>query len=177
MRQGRLPSPVEERDLAHLHLACERFVAAGYERYEISNFARPGRACRHNLAYWRNVDWLGVGAGAHSHRSGRRWKNVDDPAAYAAHLEDGDAPLEWEESVPVAWQLLESLMMGLRLAEGVDLDALATRHGIDVRERYPDVLARQRADGLVHLDGATLALTDRGLDLANHVVAAYVPSD
>jgi len=75
MEAGRLPAPVDERDLAHLHMACAHLEAAGYARYEISNFARPGAESLHNLAYWRNADWLGLGAGAHAHVAGRRWKS------------------------------------------------------------------------------------------------------
>ncbi len=175
MEEGRMPAPEAERDLAHLHVVCERLAAAGYERYEISNFARGGRVCLHNLAYWRNANWLGVGAGAHSHRDGRRWKNVDDPAAYAAALERSDAPLDWEEHVPPPSQLFESLMMGLRLADGVDVNELSSRHGIDVRTTYEDVIREHVAGGRAVLDGSRLFLTEGGLDLANRVIRDFVP--
>ena len=100
---------------------------------------------------------------------------VDDPAAYAAHVESRTAPLAWEEAVPPASGLFESLMMGLRLTEGVDLRRLARRHGIDPEARYADVLDRHQREGLVERSGARLALTPRGLDLTNHVIGAYLP--
>lgn len=178
MEEGHLPAPVDERDLAHLHLACERLQDAGLARYEISNFARPGCESRHNLAYWHNVDWLGLGAGAHSHAAGRRWKNVDDPAAYIRGMAQTDgSPVEWREAMPPSVQCFESLMMGLRLLAGVDLDALTRRYDIDLRERFADILARQCDQGLIHLEGSRLRLTTRGLDLANSVIADYYPDE
>ncbi len=175
MRQGLLPAPRPERELAHLHLVRDGLEAAGYARYEISNFARPGEASRHNLAYWRNASWLGIGAGAHSHLSGVRWKNIDDPAVYARGVEAAGEAVVWRESVEPVWQLFESLMMGLRLVEGVDLDELTTRHGIDVSAAHDDAIARLADLGLLRRDGARLMLTPDGLDVANAVIAEFVP--
>ena len=176
MEAGRLPAPVDERDLAHLHLACTRLQGAGYARYEISNFARPGAESRHNLAYWRNVDWIGLGAGAHSHVQGRRWKNIDDPAAYAAAVAGAEtSPVEWREAVEAPVRLLESLMMGLRLIEGVDLDELTARHGVDLRMTHAEALERHEAQALIVREGARMRLTEVGLDLANSVIADYLP--
>jgi oxygen-independent coproporphyrinogen-3 oxidase len=177
MRQGRLPAPRPERELRHLHLACERLAAVGLARYEISNFARPGQESRHNLAYWRDAQWLGLGAGAHGHGAGRRWKNVDDPAEYVARVRAGEDPQAWSESVPAPLRLFESLMMGLRLLEGVDLARLGARHGLDARARYADVVARHRDAGLLVQDGDRIALSERGLDVANHVLADFWPAD
>ena len=174
MRQGRLPPPRPARELAHLHLVRDRLGEAGYTRYEISNFARPGEESLHNLAYWRNVMWLGLGAGAHSHVDGRRWKNVDDPAGYARGVHAGSAEA-WSESVSDASRLFESLMMGLRLVEGVDLDELAARHGIDARVAHADAIARHVAGGFLVVEGARMRLTDEGLDVANAVIADFVP--
>lgn len=178
MEAGRLPAPVDERDLAHLHLACEHLAAAGYERYEISNFARAGAESLHNLAYWSNADWLGLGAGAHSHAAGRRWKNIDDPAAYAqAVASEEGSPIEWREAVAPAVSLLESLMMGLRLMRGVDLDELSRHHGVDLRVTHPEALAMHAAAGMIERDGPRLWLTPTGLDVANSVIADYLPEE
>ena len=177
MLAGRLPAPVDERDLAHLHMACEHLEAAGYARYEISNFARPGAESLHNLAYWRNADWLGLGAGAHAHVAGRRWKNVDDPAAYVRGVREAQgSPVQWREEVPAAMSLLESLMMGLRLMHGVDLDELTARHGVDLRATHPHALDAHALHGLIERDGARLRLTARGFDVANTVIADYLPN-
>ncbi len=175
MREGKLPPPRPERELEHLHLVRDALEAAGRARYEISNFALAGAESRHNLAYWRNADWLGLGAGAHSHVGGRRWKNVEDPAGYARAIGlQGDAPV-WSEAVSPPWQLFESLMMGLRLVSGVDLDALADRYGMDVRIEHAAALARHQAAGFLRLEGSRMMLTETGLDVANAVICDFVP--
>jgi oxygen-independent coproporphyrinogen-3 oxidase len=177
LREGRLPAPQEDRDLAHLAAACEQLAAAGYRRYEVSNHAKPGAACRHNLGYWRNRAWLGLGAGAHSHVAGRRWKNVDDPATYAARIAAAGDATAWEERPDAASGLLESLMMGLRLVEeGVDLDELTARHGLDARQVHADALARHVAAGRLTLDGARLRATAAGLAVLNSVLVDFVPA-
>jgi len=177
LQQGRLPAPIAERDLAHLHLAVARLGAAGLDRYEISNFARPGCQCQHNLAYWRNLSWLGLGAGAHSHAAGRRWKNVEDPGAYIRAVAGRGERVQWREEMPTPVQLFESLMMGLRLIEGVNLEDLSRRHGLDVRGRLAAALGRQEAQGLIERNGAWLRLSERGLDLANSVLLDYLPEE
>ena len=150
--------------------------AHGYARYEISNFAQPGAESRHNLAYWRNVDWIGLGAGAHSHVAGRRWKNVDDPAEYARRVQEAaGSPVEWREAVPAPVSLLESLMMGLRLVTGVDLDELTERHGVDLRVTHPAALRLHEAHELIVREGGRLRLTEAGFDVANSVIGDYLP--
>jgi oxygen-independent coproporphyrinogen III oxidase len=173
---GRLPRPQDDRDLAHLALACESLAAAGYRRYEVSNHAWPGEESLHNLGYWRNRDWLGLGAGAHSHVDGRRWKNVDDPAAYASRVATSGEAVEWEERVDAPTALFESLMMGLRLAvEGVDLDELASRHGVDPRVEHADAIRRHVAAGFLERTGDRLRCTPRGLDVLNTLLLDFLP--
>jgi oxygen-independent coproporphyrinogen-3 oxidase len=175
LREGRLPAPEEGRDLDHLRLACETLGAAGYRRYEVSNHARPGEECRHNLGYWRDADWLGLGAGAHSHVDGRRWKNVDDPAAYAARIRAGSEAMEWEERPDPRTAVFDALMMGLRLVdEGVDLAALAARHGVDPRVLHADVIRRHVDLGLLVRDGDRLRCSPAGLDVLNRILLDFL---
>jgi oxygen-independent coproporphyrinogen-3 oxidase len=175
LREGRLPAPQDDRDLAHLRLACDALAAAGYHRYEVSNHARPGEECRHNLGYWRDADWLGIGAGAHSHVDGRRWKNVDDPAAYAARAKAGGDASEWEERPDAETSLFDALMMGLRLVEeGVDLAALAERHGVDPRVAHRDAIARHVAGGFLEREGDRLRCTPAGLDVLNRLLLDFL---
>src|SRR5699024_10593087 len=97
--------------------------AAGLGWYEVSNFARTEQsACRHNLAYWRGQDWWGIGPGAHSHIGGVRWWNVKHPRAYAQRLGAGASPAEGREVLTPQQRELERIMLGVRLAGGVELD-------------------------------------------------------
>jgi oxygen-independent coproporphyrinogen-3 oxidase len=174
VKHGLLAAPDEERDLEHLRLARRVLEEAGLCRYEVSNFARPGHESRHNLGYWRNAEWLGVGAGAHSHVRGARWRNEPDPARYArAVAARGEAVVEEERPGPTT-ALFETIMMGLRLAEGVDLEAARRATGIDARASYRDAIARHVGEGLLVLDGARLRLTDRGFELASYVTRSFL---
>jgi oxygen-independent coproporphyrinogen-3 oxidase len=178
LREGRLPPPEAERDVAHLEAACGQLAEAGYRRYEVSNHAKPGEESRHNLGYWRHRDWLGIGAGAHSHVAGATWKNEDDPAAYARAVRATGGARVYEEHVDARRALLEALMMGLRLVdEGVDLAELARRHGIDPRVEHAEAIARHVAGGTLRRDGDRLRATPAGLLVLNRVLVDFVPDD
>jgi oxygen-independent coproporphyrinogen III oxidase len=143
---------------AHYREAVDRLEAAGYERYEVSNFARPGHESRHNMAYWRGEDYVGLGAGAVSTVGDRRWTNPSTVAAYVA----GEAPTV--ELLDPATRRFERAMLGLRMRAGVDEQA--TSDSLD-----PDALDRLVASGYVERACATLRLTASGLDLSNTVLS------
>lgn len=171
---GRLRPVDEETEAAMFDLGIARLTAAGYEQYEISNFARPGRRCAHNQIYWRREDYLGLGAGAHSCLGGRRTFNRRLPQAYIAAIRGtGSAEAGAEEPTP-RQRLGEALVLGLRLREGVDLEALAA--GFVPWGVAPDgaALERLKGAGLVERHGPRLRLTDRGIRLANEVFVALV---
>lgn len=174
MREGRLPAPDDEREAAHQDLVRQRLAALGLLPYEVSNYARAGAQCEHNLGYWRNADWWGLGAGAHGHLAGRRWKNLADPARYReAVLARGHAE-EWAEDNDARTRLFDTLMMGLRLVEGVDLDAAHARTGLDARVEHAAAITHLVGEGLLRLEGARLLPTARGLDLASYVARAFL---
>lgn len=142
-------------------VADERLSAAGYNRYEVSNWARPGQECRHNLTYWRGGDWLGVGAGAHGHWAGRRWWSLRAPARYADVALSGASTTSGEEIVDASMARTERLLLGLRMAEGV---ARA-----DVEPIAQDEVARLVAADLLADDPNRLRLTPVGWALANDI--------
>jgi len=123
MARGEVPYP-DDDDLADKYIyADERFGTAGLGWYEVSSWARPGCECRHNLAYWRSDNWLGIGAGAHSHVNGVRWWNHRNPATYVAHVMTG-SPVDGSERLTAAQIRTERIMLGLRLSEGVSRSLL-----------------------------------------------------
>jgi oxygen-independent coproporphyrinogen-3 oxidase len=130
--RGRLVLP-DEDDLAAMYdLTRQRLAAAGYEQYEISNWAKPGRTCRHNLTYWRDEPWIGLGAGAASSYAGRRWKNTPVLERYIGAVEaTGRAPRVEDEQPDLATRMLDFLALGLRLREGVRLHRFRERFGAD----------------------------------------------
>ena len=132
--------------------------AAGFEQYEISNWARPGQASRHNLTYWRDEAWIGVGAGAASSYAGRRWKDTPVLERYIESVErDGRAACVEDEQPDRLTQMLDYLTLGLRLREGVVLDAFAARFGVELLPMLGETGAWLLSMGLLECDGAAAA--------------------
>jgi oxygen-independent coproporphyrinogen-3 oxidase len=119
VRTGAVAAPDDDYAAAAYELADEVLGAAGLTWYEISNWAVPGEQCRHNLLYWHGGDWWGIGPGAHSHIAGVRWWNRRNPRAWIAALQDGADPREGEETLTRYEQVLELLMLRLRLRDGL----------------------------------------------------------
>jgi oxygen-independent coproporphyrinogen-3 oxidase len=173
---ARSPADFAANDLeAELYgIAIDRLAVAGFEHYEISNFARPGARSRHNAVYWANGDYLGFGVGAASYRDGVRSVHTRDLGAYvAAARAGGEIPGEAERLTGAA-RTGEAVMLGLRTAEGVDIAAFAQRYGVDVCEFYRPVLDEMHAAETLDVTATHVRLTRRGRFVANDVCAAFV---
>ena len=168
--RGELPAPDDDVAAARYELIDDRLTAAGMSWYEVSNWAAaPAAECRHNLGYWLDGDWWGLGPGAHSHLAGTRWWNVKHPARYAALLAAGDSPEAGREELTEDERHTERVMLRLRLATGLPLDLLDG----------PGVAAAERAAGDGLLEPGALAagravLTRRGRLLADQVIHALL---
>ena len=169
--QGRVSPMPEDEQAERYRQTVDCLQGAGFEQYEISNHARPGAECRHNLVYWRNQPYLGVGAAAWSFTGGERRQNVADVDAYLAGWQVGHAPVAYRERCSGAQAANETLMMGLRLREGLDLSAFAERHGLDVAQARAEAIARLEYEGLAVLSGGRLALTPAGMAVAAEITA------
>ncbi|UFU01751.1 radical SAM family heme chaperone HemW [Ruania suaedae] len=124
VRRGELPMPDPDDEADKYELAATLLAGAGYDWYEISNFARtPADRCRHNIAYWRSHDWWGIGPGAHSHIAGTRWWNLKHPRPYAAALAAGNLPVDGSERLSTEDREVERTLLGVRLAEGLPVGA------------------------------------------------------
>lgn len=157
--------PDEDSMAAFYERGCERLAVAGYEHYEISNFALPGFRSRHNLKYWRREPYLGFGAGAHSFNGRERWANAHDPAAYVGAIQFGHLPAEQREVVSERQALQEELFLGLRQLEGIDVAELEARYHTRLFPR----MERLRRDGLVEVQGPRVRLSAARLTVANEV--------
>jgi putative oxygen-independent coproporphyrinogen III oxidase len=164
VRRGELPAPDDDVAAERYRLIDSMASGAGLEWYEVSNWARPGSECRHNLGYWSDSDWWGAGPGAHGHLDGRRWWNLKHPTAYARAVAEGVAPVAGEEWVDESGRELERVMLGLR-----------TRGGID-RAGLPDVAVQAlEAEGLIDVADSRVTLTAEGRLLADAVVRRLTP--
>lgn len=154
-----------EQDAAFFERGVELLSAAGYEQYEISNYAQPGRACRHNLAYWEGADYLGLGPSAWSTMGDRRWQNVPDTAAYVRSMQAGVRPISTEEILPAETREAEKIAFGLRMNCGIDPSALARSHNL---------VTALREEGLLEDHGPRVRLTARGRLLADEIAAELI---
>jgi oxygen-independent coproporphyrinogen-3 oxidase len=153
----------------------EAFLAqAGWRHYEISNWAKPGYACQHNLVYWRNQDYVGLGAGAHSHLGGRRWSNLSDPDDYLDRVERGQLPSVDQEALSAAQVMGETMMLGLRLVEGVSGAEFERRFGLSIERVYGPLLAELQGAGLIESKAGRVRLTGRGRLLGNQVFCRFI---
>lgn len=173
-QEGRLLPASDELDRLLYHEARRILAKEGFLHYELSNFAKSGFSCRHNLIYWNRLDYLGVGAASHSLMEGMRFANTADPDAYIRSVDDG-VPLLSESAILTREEALsERMLMGMRLMEGVRLDLVSMEFGINVAVRFADEIRLLRREGLVLLENSVLRLTEKGYDLANRVFLAFV---
>jgi oxygen-independent coproporphyrinogen-3 oxidase len=167
VRRGQVPAPEDDDEAAKYELADELLAAAGYDWYEVSNWARtPAARCRHNEGYWADGNWWGVGPGAHSHVGGVRWWNVKHPNAYAGRLGSGASPAAGRETLTEEQRYDERVLLGVRLAGGLPL---ADLHD-EGRQAVAGLIADGLLDGTAAVRDRAAVLTRRGRLLADTVV-------
>jgi len=173
--RGRLTVPGDDAQAAMLAHALARLPEVGLRRYEISNHCLPDHESVHNRIYWDNGDYFGFGAGAAGYRGGARTVNVRRPSEYIRRIaESPTEPFEDRETLDPDARLGETIMLGLRRSEGIDLQVLSARFGIDVRERYRREIDGALQTGWAERVGDFLRLTDAGVPVANEVMALFV---
>ncbi|MDY6916686.1 MAG: radical SAM family heme chaperone HemW [Chloroflexota bacterium] len=167
-------APPDPDVAADMYLLAQEELGS-YEHYEISNWATPGKKCRHNITYWRNEPYLGFGAGAHSSFAGRRFWNVRSPGDYVQLVSESASPVEHEEHVDRPLEMAETMILGLRLTEGVSLARFAGRFGHDAIEVYRNTIDELAELGLLVTDGDSIRLTGKGRLLGNQAFLRFLP--
>jgi oxygen-independent coproporphyrinogen-3 oxidase len=182
VRRGRVKVPDDEAQAEMGAAVRHELTRGGYSRYEISNYARPGRESRHNLLYWTGAEYLGLGCGAFGfslhvpgdpRQGGRRWGNLRSPERYLEALDAGRLPESVSEELSAGDLLRERFVMGLRLSEGVDLEKTCAELGADALP-YVDGARRLVGKGLARFEQGRLSLTDLGLDLQSEAAMEFV---
>ena len=174
---GMAPEPNPDLAAEMYEYAQSLLAMAGYQHYEISNWARgEDNYCQHNLVYWRNEPYLGIGAGAHSWAGGLRRANVAAPAEYVSRQLADRCPVGSEESIDPVLEMGETMMMGLRLVEeGVEYARFQDRFGADLRQLYWSELSELAGLGLVEIGDERVRLSGRGRLLGNQVFLHFLP--
>ena len=178
IQEKQIPAINPDLSADQYELAEEVLATQGYEHYEISNWARPGCECRHNLTYWRNQPYLGMGVAAHSFIKGHRLANTDNLDKYIAAFPDDPAAAQaMDEEISPKLELAETAIMGLRLCDGINLDGIHIRFGVDLLEYYQQPVAEMVKAGLLERIGRQLRLTQRGRLLSNEVFWRLLPPE
>ncbi len=163
VRKGQLPPPNEDVYADRYGLIDTALRAQGFDWYEVSNWAKPGGECQHNLGYWLDGDWWGAGPGAHSHIASRRFFNVKHPSTYAQHLAQGQLPIKEEELLDSTERHEESVMLGLRLRQGLELTRFT--------EAERAVIDKYVSLKLLHIYDGRVASTLQGRLLIDGIIA------
>lgn len=173
-RNRMVPRQDDELAAEQYRLAEELLDGAGYEHYELSSWARPGREARHNSAYWARRAYTGLGTGAHSYDGAaeRSW-NTRDLDAYLARAETGERPLEGAECLDEPTRAFEAIALGLRRVAGLSRSAFAAEFGTDPVDRYADAVKETTVSGLLEVPGDTVRLSPEGRLLASEVLVAF----
>lgn len=183
-KRGKLPSEEEERQMYHdTRTVLEEY---GYRQYEISNYAKCGYECRHNIGYWTRKEYAGFGLGASSMIGNVRWKNISDLNEYLRYAdgrcrigdkdksrEGADLPKREIEVLTVREQMEETMFLGLRMNQGVSKTEFETLYGVGMEEVYGAWIRRMTGEGLLD-DGESVRLSSLGRDLANYVMAGFL---
>ena len=173
MRRGKLPLPKEELEAEMFEYIIEELERSGFEHYEISNFSKPGFESRHNLMYWDNAEYYGIGAGASGYVNGVRYKNHGPIRHYLSAVEAGNARVT-EEHLSQREQMEEEMFLGLRKKSGVSMARFEEKFERSFDELYGEIIRDLVQQGLMQIDGDRVRMTKRGLFLGDTVAERFI---
>lgn len=168
--------PSEEAERRMYHYTNVILQSLGYERYEISNYSKPGYACYHNQVYWTGGEYLGLGLGASSYWNEMRFHNTENPEKYIQKIKEKQIEAIWEDIVPDTRRsrMEEFMFLGLRLMRGVSATDFEERFGITMQEQYGTVIDNYVEQGYLTWNQERLRLTERGIDVSNRIMADFL---
>ena len=173
MRRGKLPLPKEELEAEMFEYIIAELERAGFEHYEISNFSKPSFESRHNLMYWDNAEYYGIGAGASGYVNGVRYKNHGPIRHYLSAVEEGNARIT-EEHLSQKEQMEEEMFLGLRKKSGVSMARFEEKFGRSFDGLYGEIVKDLVQQGLMQIDGNRVRMTKRGLFLGDTVAERFI---
>lgn len=171
---GKVELPDEETERAMYHLIVSGLKEIGIEQYELSNFSVPGYESKHNLTYWKNRPYLGLGVSSHSKINHERFSNSSELVKYVETLKSGKLAIVEKDYIAPSEDLFETIILGLRLNEGIDMDEIGKRYAVDFRSLYSAVIEKCTRASLIEIDGSIIRLTELGRDLANQVFLDFM---
>ncbi|HYE08589.1 MAG TPA: radical SAM family heme chaperone HemW [Patescibacteria group bacterium] len=173
-QDNKLQLPEDELDRAMYHGAIDLLSKHGFKQYEISNFAVQGYACKHNLIYWENQEYIGVGAGSHSKLDGVRFSNFKSLQAYIGQIEQKTFPIEEKNIISMDEDMWETVILSLRLNKGLDLKHFNHKYKVDFLDQYKAAVSKLIKNGLMIMEDNHVKLTKLGMDLSNSVFIEFL---
>ena len=173
-KRGKLKLSTEDEEFDMYNWAINFLEESDFEHYEIANFARPYKKSMHNLIYWKNKPYLGIGAGAYSFIKGYRYMNYENPARYIKEIMSGKLPVDNGEKLSLRKRMIETIILGLRTKDGVDYKKFKTRFGVNLNNIFPEQIKKMVNLGLLQKDNHRIKLTKKGIFLANTVFREFV---
>ncbi|MBF4694906.1 radical SAM family heme chaperone HemW [Fusibacter ferrireducens] len=176
-KRGEIVLPDEETERAMYHLIENILEEKGYVQYEISNFAKPNKASNHNLVYWENKSYLGLGIASHSKVGSLRFSNFSNFPEYINALNQNTKPVNEETPIEKDEDLFETIMLGLRLNKGIAIEAINKKYEIDFLEKYQHAIEKLKSQKLIlhDIEAKQICLTPLGRDLSNQVFLEFMP--
>ena len=171
---GKLIMPDDEHQLELYKKTIEHLKEKGFHHYEISNFARRGKECKHNITYWKNSNTLGIGAGASSYIDGTRFKNINLPAHYIRQVKEKKTAVEYSETLNSRQAMGETIMLGLRLIQGISIHQFEKRFQISFTKFFKNTISSLKEKELVIIEKDHLRLSKKGLFLADSVILEFI---
>ncbi|TLS39426.1 radical SAM family heme chaperone HemW [Pseudalkalibacillus caeni] len=173
-RKDQLPLPTQEEEADMFELLISKLEKAGLQQYEISNFARPGFESKHNMMYWKNEHYYGVGAGAHSYMNGVRRINAGPLKKYIQLVDENGFPYTEENELTTAEKMEEEMFMGLRMKKGVSVERFQEKFNIPLMTVFGSQIDQLHDKGLINLNKGNISLTEKGLFLGNEVFSEFL---
>ena len=171
---GKLIMPDDDHQLELYKRTIERLTKKGFHHYEISNFARRGKECKHNITYWENKNTLGLGAGASSYMNGTRFKNINLPAHYIRQVKEKKIAVEHSETLELRQAMGETIMLGLRLLQGISIHQFEKRFQISFINLFRNIISALKEKELVIIEKDYLRLSQKGLFWADSVILEFI---
>ena len=173
-KRGKLKLPTEDEEFDMYNWAIIFLEENGFEHYEIANFARSHKRSMHNLIYWQNKPYLGIGAGAFSFIRGYRYMNYENPARYIKEAMSGKLPIDNGERLSLRKRMIETIILGLRTKDGVSYKKFRTRFKVDINDTFHKQIKKLVNLGLLQKDDCKIKLTKKGIFLANTVFREFI---
>ncbi|MDH5763442.1 MAG: radical SAM family heme chaperone HemW [Nitrospinota bacterium] len=172
--QGQLEMPPDDFQRELFEITIDTLTQAGYGHYEISNYSKPGKQCRHNLNYWHNGEYIGLGAGASATFNGDRYKNVNLPSRYITQINESGIAVESRETPSLHQRMGEAVMLGLRISQGLNLTTFERQFGVSFQEAFGETVDRMMQMELLKIADGQISLTRQGLFVADSVIVEFI---